>query len=838
MFKERLKNWGVKAMLAILISTNLAIFSPSMLKIADETSQLSSDTSQEFVAYAATEAEKKKAAAAAKKKAEAEKKKAAAAAKKVEEAKKAADVAEAARKADPANEALIEAAADAQAALVAAETEAGGAGKDFSSKKSSDTNAANAQFLNTAAFLTSLQKFLNRALWPVLMMIGGLLDNDLLFGNGMEEQLREIWIPIRNLVNILFVLVLVGIALYNVLGIGEESGSYSIKTILPQIIVGIIAVNFSFLAMKVVLDGVNVLTASVFALPGQVSESLGTLVKDEPTKEDIKRIDAFCRSTNGLDVSSKDYANLKDRQIRDKQLERVTRTVAYEHNIDGVNPSSNPGRVSALIDVHPDKVELLAERDERYRKLLCHGRGLSTQGTIFLKKYNSSNAAFAMALNMGEIVFYKDLGLDTENIEKILINTLFSVVLYFTYVTAFIAMFIVLLARIVVMWVVVALSPVVILAYASSSLSDKVTQLGELKTQFSKHLLAPLIMAVFMSIGWIMLNALKGNQPQGTLSLDPTLGLPVNGLSSLHDVMVSVGTIAVVWAGVFSAAEGTVAHGIVDSMKQKLVGGAKWLAMKPIKHMPIIPMKVGGTDRVSIGDLGYAVQQKINQQNSPTPAGRKLAKRLTGEPEYATADYLSNNTKVKDKKTLIGALKGIEKDGKLDLADTRKHLELIQGTDFYKKARSEDPAFKEATDAFMSDEKDSSKLKKYLKASSVDAMRHKPDASTKKPTPAPSAAPATPTPPAAPATPVEVELGGRPVKISAENKANLTADFKDNKPTVTNEVDLLIAAAKKYGAKVGVVDVKGIAGDPANFDEVAASQFEGGLEKYLEDKQK
>ena len=155
----------------------------------------------------------------------------------------------------------------------------------------------------TTRLIIAIQGFINRFIWPVLVMIGGLLDNSLLFGNGMEERLRAIWVPIRNLVNILFVIILVGIALYNVLGIGDDSDNYSLKAILPKILIGIIAVNFSFLGIKVFLDAINVLTVSIFSLPSQVSVGLDKVLNSENPK-DKEVIKKFCENFNGYAVSS------------------------------------------------------------------------------------------------------------------------------------------------------------------------------------------------------------------------------------------------------------------------------------------------------------------------------------------------------------------------------------------------------------------------------------------------------------------------------------------------------------------------------------------------------
>ena len=100
-------------------------------------------------------------------------------------------------------------------------------------------------------------------------MTGSLLDNDLIFGGAMGERLLDIWVQIRNLVNIAFVLILLAIAVYNVLGIGEEGGGLPLafKTAIPKFVLALIAVNFSFLAVKVILDFTNVITGAVFALP-------------------------------------------------------------------------------------------------------------------------------------------------------------------------------------------------------------------------------------------------------------------------------------------------------------------------------------------------------------------------------------------------------------------------------------------------------------------------------------------------------------------------------------------------------------------------------------------
>lgn len=136
------------------------------------------------------------------------------------------------------------------------------------------TEAANTALKSFNDAFDAILKFASALFWPVLLLCGSLLDNDLIFGGAMGERLREVWVQMRNLVNIIFVLLLLVIAVYNVLGLGEKGGAhFALKTALPKFAIALIAVNFSFLAVKVVLDFTNVITGAVFALPNQFVQS-------------------------------------------------------------------------------------------------------------------------------------------------------------------------------------------------------------------------------------------------------------------------------------------------------------------------------------------------------------------------------------------------------------------------------------------------------------------------------------------------------------------------------------------------------------------------------------
>lgn len=475
---------------------------------------------------------------------------------------------------------------------------------------------------------------LSRILWPVLAMIGGLMDNSLLFGNGMEARLREIWIVVRNLVNIFFVLVLVGIALYNVLGLGEDGGNYSVKAALPKIVIALIAINFSFLAIKVFLDVINVMTTAVFALPQQVDEQLANI--ELSTKEQ----QLLCGKIT--QVTAKQISGINAAALEESENTRIYREVAaspefkdafqkIDGAVDNIGTSSlKPSEI--LAKLKPDQVERFKQAVTKKQSMAICGPTLefTDKGQAYFSKYSQQNAAFAMALSMGKITLYDtvifenltSIGNSAKAIEKITMSLILSIILYVVYAVSFIALLIVLLGRLVFLWISIAISPVLLLLMASPELKGASGKLGELPDQFVKNAVAPLIIGLVMSIGWIMNSTLQNVNSFGenpVLSgIDPTGGLPIAGLNTLQDVLVAAITVAIVWVGVFAAADTTIASGVTTWIKDKVAGAGKFIATVPLKHAPIFPVKVaGGQVDASLGDLGAALNEKMNDISQP-----------------------------------------------------------------------------------------------------------------------------------------------------------------------------------------------------------------------------
>ncbi|MFC1599428.1 hypothetical protein ACFL3T_00180 [Patescibacteria group bacterium] len=444
-------------------------------------------------------------------------------------------------------------------------------------------------FKTISGILTQLMRAFQKLLWPVMLAIGGLLGNDLLFGAGMEQRLLEVWTQIRNFVNIAFVVILLGVALYNVIGFGKQD-NFMLKTALPKIIIALIAVNFSYVAMKVILDVTNVLTVSIFALPTSISEDLKSteisaqlfdkegkpILKDgKPTyKVDANLESKICKSM---------FGTASDFEERTKKIKAADRTKLHCDFVSGT-------KTLAFTDA----------------------------GKKFFAQYSPRNASLVMAIQLMNIVEVDKI---TEasaagfNLSKLSFTLLFSVVIYLLYAVAYAILFIVLLVRMVVLWVFIALSPVVAVSLAFPDLLSKAGSSNfDFKEKFIKHAIAPIMIAIPMTLGYIMLDALK-NVQTGQIRNDFQLGaLDINtaGISDLQSMMVAFGAVAVVWVGVFAAAEGTYAAGIVDGIRSKLkqFGGT---IVKGVKLLPLIPAGAGAKGRISFTQASQLWKEPMKQ---------------------------------------------------------------------------------------------------------------------------------------------------------------------------------------------------------------------------------
>ncbi len=502
----------------------------------------------------------------------------------------------------------------------------------------STSGIINEVFGKLAAIFQIFMNFLAMMLWPVLLLIGGLLQNDIIFGGGMEERMRLVWIEVRNIINFVFVLALVGLAFYNALGVAEDK----IKSMLPKIIIGIIAVNFTFLASKVVLDAANVVTVAVFALPQSISPDLANIqpsgdvaIKDfqaavcksiyPPAGADATYIDGVLNE-KARQYAIKPSAAAADPCIKQASSAQIKALATTASTKSGTTKSGTSNPAPSQVTAQ----QKLFKGDSGLRKcvadsLICGGKdalafnfgnvaNLSNakagqgqkQDASFFKdkmeklfsKYSVNNAALAMALNLQKVYDIKNVKIPGE-FSKFTLNIIFSLVLFIIYAASYIALFAILVVRVLVIWMAVALSPLIIFSKYGINVPEVSDKIDQLVDAFIKHTIAPIVIGGTMTLGFIMLKAFQGVDHSSTnlvansvLTFETALfNIPSSGMNTFKDLLIAMATCGVVWLGVFKTAEGTWAAGFTNMLGGALKDIGKFVLQSP-QYLPLIPMGV------------------------------------------------------------------------------------------------------------------------------------------------------------------------------------------------------------------------------------------------------
>lgn len=403
----------------------------------------------------------------------------------------------------------------------------------------------NEALVEIAEYWAVILHWLYKLTWPILLMIGGLMDVSVLFGaketSGnltMLDALLSVWQIIRNFVNIGFVLVLLGIALYNVIAPPGE-GSFQLKQILPKFVIALIAVNFSFFACKVIVDASTALTYAVAAIPDAISVTVPEIELDEEelggticTAEDLKTEDA--------------------------------------------------------------KVSMSA---------VCAGIGeLSDNMKEFFAKNNAQNIAAVIATRFVDVNSLRLMASGSSDIASTIVGILTDLVIFAVVMMALAAMLIVLVVRTIIIWVVMALSPIVAFLWVLPDFAKKFEEF-DIKEKFIQHVFAPVIMVAALSIGLVLISAVshfKGSVVFQEVGLDQAVSAmgivekskDAGAISSLADLLMQIMGIIVIWVGVFGAAGKTYANFITSKIKDMGEGAGKWIAKSPA-YLTFIPSKGG-----------------------------------------------------------------------------------------------------------------------------------------------------------------------------------------------------------------------------------------------------
>lgn len=451
-----------------------------------------------------------------------------------------------------------------------------------------------------SVLLYTVMDFLNKLLWPFLLVIGDLMDPQRILGPGMGDRLLSIWVQMRNLVNIAFVLVLLFVAFYNVLGFGGGEGEMAIKTALPKIVLGLILVNFTFVGGKIVLDLTNVATTAAFSLP----EMLGKESFDFDTVANDFERNVCVRKINENDPNNKDYWVYWNETIDTTKVPIQTQLFCQPTTkgdpVTTASTTATPAPATTTTTTPQTATPTVIKQGD-YTALD------QTMKTKYFESLNANNVGIVMAVNMGAL---SGLGVlkpeGIESFEDITMSMMFSVLMYAIFAISYIVLGILLITRIVILWIALAVSPLAVLVYVVPQIKEWAGGGGDVMQKVIKQLISPIIVGASMSLGFLMISAWSENGNAGLsfsgVSVDQVMSKEflLRGTDDLPQFIIAVASVVIVWTGVFAAASGTYSEFATNAIKGlgEKVGG--FLAKAPL-YAPTLQVGTPGKDeKVSI----------------------------------------------------------------------------------------------------------------------------------------------------------------------------------------------------------------------------------------------
>lgn len=379
---------------------------------------------------------------------------------------------------------------------------------------------------------------------------GQLMGTELLTGTGVVDALLPLWKLVRNITNLGFVLLLLYLVFANIVSSFTGQGDWTIKEKLPRIIFAMIAINFSFLVMRVMIDAVNVGATAILSV---ADNALGTLQMDN-LKSIMEREVPDCDGNGGTCqvYEAINKAFCKDKGPSDPDCLFQINREAWE----GTNPN------------HKDS------------------KSNQTARNLFLAFGTHFQQLQKLPLLPAQI---SEAGASGGGFLAVLDNVVFSALMAIMYIISLSAVFIALLSRVLVLWIGMIASPALV---AGSILG--IAKVKEGWDMIVSNLIMPLKIAAAFTFSFIMISALGAwesnvllENPGGTslISVGPSLK---QFFSNEYGFLWQLITIVTFWKAAFWAINDNAAQFITDKIKQGAESTGQF-AVKALGDQQVIP---------------------------------------------------------------------------------------------------------------------------------------------------------------------------------------------------------------------------------------------------------
>ena len=415
---------------------------------------------------------------------------------------------------------------------------------------------------------------------------GELIGSTYVFQTGMGDTLHLIWTVVRNFVNTGFIILLLILAIMVIFGIGQDGGTGLLKKVLPKFILALVVVNLTFFGARFILSVNDVFATTIFTLPKTI---IGDIKIRAPCKEPGKPSDPNLTTEKCL------------QQLKKKLGENQVLT----------SPSKMQG-------------------------ILTDTFGEDSWVDLKVKNFiNGQSLPLALMTSMLDIKNLTSAKTNLDDSADAIISALGSLLIAAAVGFVFLMLFFAFLIRLVVLWVMIAFSPVIALGLVFKEMFNFDLKGGgdfDILDTFIKHAFMPTLVAIPLSVGMIMLAA--NNAIIYDVNLD-FLSLSSSDIANnLHAILWWVASLVVIWFGtnqVLQTLSPKFAHAITQKIHQG-VGKFAGEAASVLQYAPIMPGWAGGSLH-GIHGVPTAAMERVKQasRERERQAGTKLSQEVFGD---------------------------------------------------------------------------------------------------------------------------------------------------------------------------------------------------------------
>jgi len=397
----------------------------------------------------------------------------------------------------------------------------------------SSTAFANDELLaiktETLEWIAYIVKLISYLAYLFAILVGDLMDSSLIVDSGMGATLHLIWQVMRNFVNVAFILVLLIIAVMVIFGSGGEKGLGMLKKVLPKFVLALVLVNFTFFISRFILTTNDVLTTAVLTIPQTISPDKVLYLPGD---------------------------NENGKKWREELKEKISPAGA-------ISSASVDEAIEYLSELHEHKLENAV--DKKGIMLVLTTTMIDLEHTITTKALSGNWDALLGSI--GSIVTAAAVG----------------IVVFM--------LFLALVVRMVVLWIVIAVSPLAALAMVLGDVIPGLNVKGDFDvlTIFIKHAFMPLLVSIPLTIGLVMIFA------NNMIVYNPSLSSFFSNSGSsaannLYSLLWWIASIIVIWYGtnLMIKKSSDYAAKLTDKVHSgvnKFVGGAA----STLQYVPFLP---------------------------------------------------------------------------------------------------------------------------------------------------------------------------------------------------------------------------------------------------------